>query len=400
MKTIILFFLCINMGLSVATAQNRSIHFEEGESWKTVVKKAKKAKKLIFVDCYTSWCGPCKMLAKDIFTKDEVADFFNANFINAKYDMEKDADGVILKKQFAVKAYPTLVFIDPVSGEILHRMVGGGNVAWLLAGAKAALQPDDNLSSLTKRYAAGERTPDLMRKYASALYSSYQREESARIACEYLDSLPVDSLGTPDNWQLITRCVHDPLCPLLRRVMAERRQLYPLVGREKVDKKLTKSILDAAIDLAEWQPKKKGVFDEKRNEQLLTYLQTLDFVAAPAGLAYLYTAAYTRQGDFRGLMDKMREVLGYNLFREGTEIPYFKTNIRMLALSKDKSLVEEGIQWIEQKCMQPYTFIEKANLMRCQQRLWASIGNQEESQKAKQKAEEYMREHSNQKAGN
>ena len=58
-------------------AQNRSIGFEQTREWKKVIKKAKKEKKLIFVDCYTSWCGPCKMLAKDVFTRDEVADYFN-----------------------------------------------------------------------------------------------------------------------------------------------------------------------------------------------------------------------------------------------------------------------------------------------------------------------------------
>jgi cation transport ATPase len=44
-------------------AQNRSIDFEQTKEWKKVLKKAKKEKKLIFVDCYTSWCGPCKMLS-------------------------------------------------------------------------------------------------------------------------------------------------------------------------------------------------------------------------------------------------------------------------------------------------------------------------------------------------
>lgn len=61
-----------------AEAQNRSISFEQTKEWKKIVKKAKKEKKLIFVDCYTSWCGPCKMLAKDVFTRDTVADFFNS----------------------------------------------------------------------------------------------------------------------------------------------------------------------------------------------------------------------------------------------------------------------------------------------------------------------------------
>lgn len=117
MKRLILFTLLIAVVVMNATAQNRSINFEQTKEWKKIVKKAKKEKKLIFVDCYTSWCGPCKMLAKDVFTNDKVADFFNANFVNAKFDMEKEADGVVLKKQFGVNFFPTLVFVDPTSGE-------------------------------------------------------------------------------------------------------------------------------------------------------------------------------------------------------------------------------------------------------------------------------------------
>ena len=61
-------------------AQNRSIVFREG-NWEKILKQAKKEKKLIFVDCYTSWCGPCKMLAKNVFTQDKVADFYNTEFV-------------------------------------------------------------------------------------------------------------------------------------------------------------------------------------------------------------------------------------------------------------------------------------------------------------------------------
>ena len=136
MKKLILFVLLIVTTMMNVVAQNRNINFEQTKEWKKIIKKAKKENKLIFVDCYTSWCGPCKILSRNVFTNDAVADFFNAHFINAKFDMEKDRDGVILKKQFGIRFFPTLVFVDPVSGEVLHRMVGAGSPDWLLAGGK------------------------------------------------------------------------------------------------------------------------------------------------------------------------------------------------------------------------------------------------------------------------
>ena len=55
-----------------AEAQSKGITFEQTKEWKKVLKKAKKEKKLIFIDCYTSWCGPCKMLSSQVFTREDV----------------------------------------------------------------------------------------------------------------------------------------------------------------------------------------------------------------------------------------------------------------------------------------------------------------------------------------
>ena len=96
-KLVFLVLLLVAVTWSV-NAQNRSINFEQTKEWKRIVKKAKKEKKLVFIDCYTSWCGPCKMLASKIFTQDAVADFFNENFVNTKYDMEKDTAPIVVAK--------------------------------------------------------------------------------------------------------------------------------------------------------------------------------------------------------------------------------------------------------------------------------------------------------------
>ena len=87
-----------------------------------MLKMAKKEKKMIFVDCYTSWCGPCKMLAKNIFTQDSVADFYNANFICFQIDMEK-GEGPELARKYGVAAFPTLLYVDK-DGMLKHCVVG------------------------------------------------------------------------------------------------------------------------------------------------------------------------------------------------------------------------------------------------------------------------------------
>ena len=70
----------------------QGIIFFEG-TWKEALEKAKKEDKLVFVDSYTTWCGPCIKMAKNVFTQESVGSFYNQNFINIKLDMEKE-DGV------------------------------------------------------------------------------------------------------------------------------------------------------------------------------------------------------------------------------------------------------------------------------------------------------------------
>lgn len=58
-------------------------------AFSTALKKAEAEHKYIFVDAYTTWCGPCKQLKSTSFKDSQTADFFNKNFVNASIDMEK-----------------------------------------------------------------------------------------------------------------------------------------------------------------------------------------------------------------------------------------------------------------------------------------------------------------------
>ncbi len=58
-------------------------------TWKQALNKAKADKKIIFLDAYASWCGPCKVMARKTFRDASVAKFYNKNFINIAMDMEK-----------------------------------------------------------------------------------------------------------------------------------------------------------------------------------------------------------------------------------------------------------------------------------------------------------------------
>ncbi|MFN8348997.1 MAG: thioredoxin family protein [Spirosomataceae bacterium] len=90
--------------------------------WSKALEKAKKEKKLIFFDAYTTWCGPCKMMQKNVFTRKDVGDYFNTTFINVKKDMES-GEGPMLANLYPIEGYPTLFFING-NGKIVTSQLG------------------------------------------------------------------------------------------------------------------------------------------------------------------------------------------------------------------------------------------------------------------------------------
>ena len=85
--------------------------------------QAIKNEQYIFIDAYTSWCGPCKQMAATSFKSEKVGALFNKKFINLKIDVEKDADGPQLARSYNVRAYPTLLIIDS-EGKLIKSILG------------------------------------------------------------------------------------------------------------------------------------------------------------------------------------------------------------------------------------------------------------------------------------
>ena len=110
-------------------------------SWKEALKQAKLQNKLLFVDAYASWCGPCKMLKLSTFHNAKAAAFYNANFINVSIDMEK-GDGPFLASDWQIQAYPTLIIFDP-DGQIILGTVGFISAKDLIKFGTAALVKAD-----------------------------------------------------------------------------------------------------------------------------------------------------------------------------------------------------------------------------------------------------------------
>ena len=113
------------------------IQFFEG-SLSEALAKAEEENKLVFMDVYATWCGPCKALKQRTFPVKEVGDVFNTHFINVAMDGEK-GEGPEIVKKYGVRAYPTLLFLNP-SGEVVHQFKGFRPAAEFLAIANHVIE--------------------------------------------------------------------------------------------------------------------------------------------------------------------------------------------------------------------------------------------------------------------
>lgn len=192
------FGLFLLAATATATAQNRSISFEHDIS-PQVMARAKEQNKLVFVDCYTVWCGPCQQMAKTVFTQDSVADFFNASFVNVKLDMEKE--GKDKAARYQVEAYPSFLLLDG-DGNLVYKFIGGMLSNEFMAKIREGIHPENKVAVYNRMYAEGNRSKDMLREYIKMKIEMHEIKTGRQIAAAYFDMLTPEERTKPENWYL------------------------------------------------------------------------------------------------------------------------------------------------------------------------------------------------------
>ncbi|MEG0517829.1 MAG: thioredoxin domain-containing protein [Bacteroidales bacterium] len=224
----------ILMLVSLNLAAQDGIKFQHG-TWAQAKELAAKENKLIFVDFYTQWCGPCYNMAKTIFPQYAVASFYNNNFVNMKIDAE-NGEGIELAKKYGVRSYPTYCFIDPKTEAIVHRSGSNQPAEAFLFTGESALNPKTTSVYLEKELAAGNKTPEFLIAYANYCGSCYKRDD-AKNAAQELVKIQGFGLENAKVWDLFVKYVSgrdNTLFADLTANVAKYRELYGA----KVDAKL------------------------------------------------------------------------------------------------------------------------------------------------------------------
>lgn len=216
-------------------AQNRSITFEHS-SLKEIKAKAQKENKLIFIDAYTTWCGPCKQMARTTFMNDTAADYYNAHFINAKIDMEK-GEGLEIAKQYNVSCYPSLLFID-ANGNLTHRESGSMPVTAFIELGKTAQDNNRNFAYYVKNYDTKKADAKFVAAYIEVLSASCQTPDKE--LAQYFSLQTENDLWSDANWQMINNYTNDLNSREFKFLADNKAKLSSTYSSEAVNEKITR----------------------------------------------------------------------------------------------------------------------------------------------------------------
>ncbi|MCX6199871.1 MAG: thioredoxin domain-containing protein [Bacteroidetes bacterium] len=229
----ILFVFLSSLNCQLSKADG--IEFIHDKPFKEILEMAKAQNKLVFMDCYTAWCGPCKRLAAQVFPDSAVGEYFNANFVNTKFDMEK-GEGVDLASKYQIRAYPTLLWIDG-SGNVVHKIVGGLDVGGLLQNGKKAIDPTPGiLTGMKNKYANGNRDVNFLSDFLNTLVASEEKYED--VFKEYLSKLAPTDFTDKKHAQTIFNLTRDLKSPGLGIIVKDKAYYTGIVGVEVFNKKI------------------------------------------------------------------------------------------------------------------------------------------------------------------
>ncbi|ASZ12948.1 thioredoxin fold domain-containing protein [Chitinophaga pendula] len=232
----------------LAMAQDKGVHFEHGLSWAEVKAKAKAENKYIFMDCFTTWCGPCKFMSNTIFPQEQAGAFFNDKFVSVKVQLDstnKDneevnkwrADANKIAKDYNVVAYPTFLVFAP-DGHIVHRIVGGAQTAEaFITRVKPALNPEEQYYTQLDAFNKGRRDTAFLRKLATTSTQLYDKANSEKVTAAYLHSQK--DLLTPANIRLLNSAVTSTKSKWFPLFLNENEKIDKVLGEGEADRKVT-----------------------------------------------------------------------------------------------------------------------------------------------------------------
>lgn len=294
--------------------QNKGVNFQELTLQDALkkIKDAKKGPKLIFMDCYTSWCGPCKEMTNNVFPQEVCGTFFNANFVNVKFDMEKD-EGLEIAKRYAVAVYPTFLILDADGNEV-NRVIGSDKAESFIEKVKIAMDPANSPKAKYEAYLNNKSSENLF-AYINALRSSYKNAELNSFINEVFFSLKPAERYSEAIWGALVSPVgamSNSNSDIFKYVITNRFEAEKFITKSNLDNHLLKTFKVYFMRYISGNMPKELLPALERNLVCANALFTGDF-----GMEYLLRMVSLKD---RNQMDDLFRMLDYRAISRGNSL--------------------------------------------------------------------------------
>ncbi|WP_341843430.1 thioredoxin family protein [Chitinophaga caseinilytica] len=268
--------------LAAVSTHAQGINFRNELTYEEVQALAKREHKGIFIDFYTTWCGPCKHMTRYIFTMEKVGAYMNEHYISVKIQVDSTAaDNAFVRRwresarmlatRYKVKSYPTMVYLE-ANGTPVNRIVGAFGSDDFLQSARQGRTRDSGYYALKTRFTSGERSPEQLRAFA--LSGKSVGDPAADTAADiYLRT--VKDTFSPEYLALLQEFTHKTTDPGFKLLMEEPSKVNAVLGQGVAQQLAFGIILNTVRFSKDKGPSLKEKYPEKA-DQIIQYAKLIE----------------------------------------------------------------------------------------------------------------------------
>ncbi|HXB08016.1 MAG TPA: thioredoxin fold domain-containing protein [Puia sp.] len=228
------------------------VRFEHDLSWAQIKAKANSEQKYLFVDCFTTWCGPCRFMRTTIFPQPEMGSFFNDKFVSAEVQLDTTAndndhvkgwyaDAHALMTQYAIQAFPTYLIFAP-DGRLIHRIVGGTETAQKFIDlVEQTFDTTKQYYTQLRQFEAGRRDSSFLRRLAQQSLDAYDLPDGQKVFNAWLAAQT--SPYTPTGLQLMEEYTHGTADPGFAIFLHHAPEANKILGANEAQRLVTNILL-------------------------------------------------------------------------------------------------------------------------------------------------------------
>lgn len=345
-KTLVILMLI----LTAIGASAQGVDFVKGVSFKEALAKARKENKMLFMDCYTSWCVPCARMAHEIFPQKVCGDYFNDKFVCIQVDMEK-GEGVQLLKKYMVQSYPTFIIMD-ADGKEINRLTGGSpDAATFLTRMVEAVKPDNSVVALKEAF---DKEPN----YDNGMKLAKAQIDHGQDPTPTLDEMyknPWESQRYSREYLELVFATTDFRSPRFDHLMLDKYKMDKYLGREVVNQMIFDTYRKPMYLVADERPNNYTV-DDVRKAAFITAMLELPIDDAESYLPRV--ALYVMEKDYDTMIRFYEQTVRY---LPGNDA--FKGILEGILLSKYKKMntaQQKKVMDYLKKCADTSTYESKS----------------------------------------